>query len=342
MTYQDLNTATSRDKFLGIIEQVVAVNTYSAPLVLSNDAIVMEGRNFTVTKTDLAKLQDYKRNGGNQFDYAQTEEKTYSLDQEKYWGRFVDKLDERDSNGEVNIDYVVARQTAEVVAPYLDTLRFQAALGNVSKNVTYTEETEGKATEGKAYEATLDVSVILDELGVEKERLLFVTPKFYKAIKKEIVKLPQGDADKAVLGKGYVGQLDNFTVFKVPSKFLPGVQALASAPSVVVSPLQVDETKRNNNIPGQFGELVEQLLYTGAFVFDFDQKYIISIASAKPADKPEAQGVVKERKPAKFVAGKAYKAEDKVTYNGKVYKAVKANTGATAPDTDSTNWSAVV
>lgn len=342
MTYQDLNTATSRDKFLGIIEQVVAVNTYSAPLVLSNDAIVMEGRNFTVTKTDLAKLQDYKRNGGNQFDYAQTEEKTYSLDQEKYWGRFVDKLDERDSNGEVNIDYVVARQAAEVVAPYLDTLRFQAALGNVSKNVTYTEETEGKATEGKAYEATLDVSVILDELGVEKERLLFVTPKFYKAIKKEIVKLPQGDADKAVLGKGYVGQLDNFTVFKVPSKFLPGVQALASAPSVVVSPLQVDETKRNNNIPGQFGELVEQLLYTGAFVFDFDQKYIISIASAKPADKPEAQGVVKERKPAKFVAGKAYKAEDKVTYNGKVYKAVKANTGATAPDTDSTNWSAVV
>lgn len=341
MPYQDLNTATSRDKFLGIIEQVVAVNTYSAPLVLSNDAIVMEGRNFTVTKSDLARLQDYKRNGGNQYDYAQTEEKTYSLDQEKYWGRFVDKLDERDSNGEVNIDYVVARQSAEVVAPYLDKLRFDAALGNVSKNVTYTEETEGKATEGKAYEATLDVSVILDELGVEKERLLFVTPKFYKAIKKEIVKLPQGDADKAVLGKGYVGQLDNFTVYKVPSKFLPGVQALASAPGVVVSPLQVNETKRNNNIPGQFGELVEQLLYTGAFVFDFDQKYIISIASAKPADKPEAQGVVKERKPAKFVAGKAYKAEDKVMHGGKVYKALKANTGATAPDADSTNWSAV-
>lgn len=341
MTYQDLNTATSRDKFLGIIEKVVEVHTYSAPLVLSNDAIVMEGRNFTVTKSDLAKLQDYKRNGGNQYDYAQTEEKTYSLDQEKYWGRFVDKLDERDSNGEVNIDYVVARQAAEVVAPYLDTLRFQAALGNVSKNVTYTEETEGKATEGKAYESVLDVSVILDDLGVEKERLLFVTPKFYKAIKKEIVKLPQGDADKAVLGKGYVGQLDNFTVYKVPSKFLPGVQALATAPGVVVSPLQVNETKHNNNIPGQFGELVEQLLYTGAFVFDFDQKYIISIASAKPADKPEAQGTVKERKPAKFVAGKSYKAEDKVTHGGKVYKALKANVGATAPDTDSTNWSAV-
>lgn len=336
MANQDLNTATSRDKFLGIIEKVVEANTYSAPLVLSNDAIVMQGRNFTVTKTDLAKLQDYKRNDENKFDYAQTEEKTYSLDQEKYWGRFVDKLDERDSNGEVNIDYVVARQSAEVVAPYLDKLRFDAALGNVSQNVAYTD-----GEEGKAYESTLDVSVILDELGVEKERLLFVTPKFYKEIKKEIVKLPQGDADKAVLGKGYVGQLDNFTVFKVPSKFLPGVQALASAPSVVVSPLQINETKHNDNVPGRFGELVEQLLYTGAFVFDFDRKYIISIATKKPADKPEAQGKVKERKPAKFVSGKAYKEEDKVTYSGKVYKAVKANTGETTPDTDSTNWSAV-
>lgn len=336
MANQDLNTATSRDKFLGIIEKVVEANTYSAPLVLSNDAIVMQGRNFTVTKTDLAKLQDYKRNDENKFDYAQTEEKTYSLDQEKYWGRFVDKLDERDSNGEVNIDYVVARQSAEVVAPYLDKLRFDAALGNVSQNVAYTD-----GVEGKAYESTLDVSVILDELGVEKERLLFVTPKFYKEIKKEIVKLPQGDADKAVLGKGYVGQLDNFTVFKVPSKFLPGVQALASAPSVVVSPLQINETKHNDNVPGRFGELVEQLLYTGAFVFDFDRKYIISIASAKPAEKPEAQGKVKDRQPAKFVAGKAYKVDDKVTHGGKIYKALKANTGATAPDADSTNWSAV-
>lgn len=333
MTFQDLNTATSRDKFLGIIEKVVEVHTYSAPLVLPNDAIVMEGRNFTVTKTDLAKLQDYQRNGGNQYDYAKTEEKTYSLDQEKYWGRAVDLLDERDSNGEVNVDYVVARQAAEVVAPYLDKLRFDAALGNVSANVTFTE--------ASPYDNVLDVSVKLDELGVEKERLLFVTPEFYKAIKKEIVKLPQGDVDKAIVSKGYVGELDGFSVIKVPSKLLPGVQALATAPGVVVSPLQVNQTKTNNNVPGFFGEVVEQLLYTGAFVFDFDQKYIISIASAKPAGKPEAQGTVKERKPAKFVAGKAYKAEDKVTHNGKVYKALKANAGATTPDADSTNWSAV-
>lgn len=95
----------------------------------------MNGRSFTVTKSDTTELKDYKRNADNEFDHAQTEERTYTLDQEKYWGRFVDRLDERDSNGEVNVEYVVARQAAEVVAPYLDHLRFDALLGNVSDNV---------------------------------------------------------------------------------------------------------------------------------------------------------------------------------------------------------------
>lgn len=62
--------------------------------------------------------------------------------------------------------------------------------------------------------------------------------------------------------------MDDYTVYKVPSKFLKGVNALATAPGVVTSPVQVDNTKYNDNIPGRFGELVEQLLYTGAFVLE--------------------------------------------------------------------------
>ena len=64
---------------------------------------------------------------------------------------------------------------------------------------------------------------------------------FTKELKKKSFKLPQGDANKAIVSKGYVGELDGFSVIKVPSKLLPGVQALATAPGVVVSPLQVNE-----------------------------------------------------------------------------------------------------
>lgn len=334
MPFEDINTASSRNRFLGIIEKVLEKKSYATPLLLSNDSIEMNGRSFTATKTNTANLKDYKRNEANEFDHSQTEEMTYTLTEEKYWGRFVDKLDERDSNGQVNVDYVVARQAAEVVAPYLDTIRFGAAIGNVSENVV-----PGK-TKGvnNAYLAVLDASEKLDELGVTKERLLFVTPSFYKQIKAEIVSLPQGDTSQAVLHRGYVGQLDEFSVYKVPSKFLPGVHALATAPEVVVSPLQVDETKYNDNIPGRFGELVEQLLYTGAFVFEFDQKFIISIAESKPEAKKEAQGVLNLRA-AHWVSGTAYEKDALVQHGGKLYVAAKKlSTSTTAPSEDSTNW----
>ncbi|HEL1705050.1 TPA: sugar-binding protein [Streptococcus suis] len=338
MPFENINTATSREKFLGIIEKVVAKKSYSAPLLLSNDAVEMNGRSFTVTKSDTTELKDYKRNADNEFDHAQTEERTYTLGQEKYWGRFVDRLDERDSNGEVNVNYVVARQAAEVVAPYLDHLRFDALLGNVSDNVV-PANTKGA---NNSYQAVLDVSEKLDELDVVENRLLFVTPAFYKAIKSEIVNLPQGDTNQTVLYKGYVGQLDTFTVYKVPSKYLKGVQAVATIGGVVVSPIQVDETKYNNNIPGRFGELVEQLLYTGAFVFDFDQKYIISIATSKPEAKPSAQGELNIRAE-QWVSGATYEAGARVQNEGKLFEATKkVNSSSTAPGSDSANWKEIV
>lgn len=334
MAFEELNTAESRKKHLGIIEDVLAVNSYSTPLVTSSDAVTLQGRSFTVATGNTTELKDYKRNKDNEFDHVEVEEKVYTLDEEKYWGRFVDQLDERDSNGQVNINYVIARQAAEVVAPYLDELRFSAALGNVSDNVTMGKE----AGANNAYNAILDVSEKLDELGITKERLLFVTPKFYKAIKSEIVRLPHGDADKKVLGKGYVGELDDYTVYKVPSKFLKGVNALATAPGVVTSPVQVDNTKYNDNIPGRFGELVEQLLYTGAFVLEHFKKYIITIADSKPAAKKSAQGKTVNRAKA-WKTGTAYKEGDTVTHEDKVYVAIKDITSSTnAPGSDSANW----
>lgn len=334
MAFENLNTAESRKRHLGIIEDVLAVNSYSAPLVLSNEAVEMNGRSFTVAKGNTTPLKDYRRNKDNEFDHIEVEEKVYTLDEEKYWGRFVDKLDERDSNGQVNIDYVIARQAAEVVAPYLDELRFGAVLGNVSDNVIM-GKTKG---ENNAYNAVLDVSEKLDELGIIKDRLLFVTPSFYKKVKSEIVRLPQGDADKKVLAKGYVGELDDFTVYKVPSKFLPNVDALASAPGVVTSPLQVDDTKYNDNIPGRFGELVEQLLYTGAYVLEDFQKYIITIADNKPAAKKSAQGEVIIRAK-EWKTGTDYLAGDQVQSDGKVYEAIKdISASATKPESDTDNW----
>ncbi|MFX4006266.1 sugar-binding protein, partial [Streptococcus suis] len=77
--------ATSREKFLGLIEKVVAKKSYSAPLLLSTEAVEMNGRSFTVTKSDTPELKDYQRNADHEFDQAQTDERTYTLDPEQYW-----------------------------------------------------------------------------------------------------------------------------------------------------------------------------------------------------------------------------------------------------------------
>ncbi|SND77152.1 Carbohydrate-binding family V/XII [Streptococcus pneumoniae] len=94
MAFEELNTAESRKKHLGIIEDVLAVNSYSTPLVTSSDAVTLQGRSFTVATGNTTELKDYKRNKDNEFDHVEVEEKVYTLDEEKYWGRFVDQLDE--------------------------------------------------------------------------------------------------------------------------------------------------------------------------------------------------------------------------------------------------------
>ncbi|MGM7689768.1 sugar-binding protein [Staphylococcus felis] len=274
-TQVDPGETLLKNKHLGIIEKVTAAQSYSTPAVISKDGIFMQGRSFTVMKGDVSELKDYKRNEENKFDYAKIEETTYFLDQEKYWGRFVDALDKRDTEGNIDINYVVARQASEVVAPYLDDLRFKTLARNKQKHITLNGEAD------QHYDAVLDVSVELDEINAPKNRVLFVTPKFYKAIKKFVVALPQGDNNQQVLGKGVQGELDGFTVVKVPSKMLQGVEAMAVIGEVLASPIQADMAKMNSNIPGRFGTLAEQLLYTGAFVPEHLQKFIFTIGGSE-------------------------------------------------------------
>ncbi|HCZ0183446.1 TPA: sugar-binding protein [Staphylococcus aureus] len=268
-----------KNKHVGILERVTAVNAYSTPALISNDAIFMEGRSFTVMKGDTTELKDYKRNATNEFDHPKIEETTYFLDQEKYWGRFVDALDRKDTEGNIDINYVVARQGAEVVAPYLDNLRFATLARNKAKHLTV-----GTGSDAQ-YDAVLDVSVELDEIKAPENRVLFVSATFYKGIKKFVIALPQGDTRQQVLGKGVQGELDGFVIVKVPTKLLQGLQAIAVVGEVLASPIQADLAKTNSNIPGMFGTLAEQLLYTGAFVPEHLQKYIFTIGGTEVATK---------------------------------------------------------
>lgn len=272
-----------QDKHLGIIKEVIPYNAYSTPAVLSDDQIFLQGRTFTILETNEAELTDYKRNENNTLTTLKADETSYVLDIEKYWGMQIDDLDEHDLNTEIE-QYQVAKQTNKVVAPYLDQLRFATLIGNSSATVLTTG-----TTPVVNYEAVIDAGVKLDELANNGRRLLFVTPTFYASIKKEIVKLPQGDNTGDALFKGVVGELDGALVIKVPNRILNtgdnAVEAILTVDNVLASPVQVDKFESGRLGAGKFGVFMQQLLYTGAFVLQKNQAKIITIAKKAPADK---------------------------------------------------------
>lgn len=262
-----------QDKHLGIIKEVLPYNAYSTPMVLKDDSILLNGRTFTVLETNEAELRDYQRNTANELTTLKADETSYVLDVEKYWGLQIDDLDVKDLNTEVE-QYQVAKQTNKIVAPYLDQLRFATVIGNATKNVIPVAD--------KEYDAVLDAGAELDELATSGTRYLFVTPTFYKAIKKRIVELPQGDRDNNVRYKGVVGELDGAIVVKVPNRILNtgdnSVDAVLTVDNVLASPVQVDKFESGRLGAGRFGVYLQQLLYTGAFVLQKNQPKIVTIA----------------------------------------------------------------
>lgn len=262
-----------QDKHLGVIKEVLPYNAYSTPIILKDDSILLNGRTFTVLETNEAELRDYQRNTANELTTLKADETSYVLDVEKYWGLQIDDLDVKDLNTEVE-QYQVAKQTNKIVAPYLDQLRFATVIGNAFKNVIPVAD--------KEYDAVLDAGAELDELATSGTRYLFVTPTFYKAIKKRIVELPQGDRDNNVRYKGVVGELDGAIVVKVPNKILNtgdnSVDAVLTVDNVLASPVQVDKFESGRLGAGRFGVYLQQLLYTGAFVLQKNQPKIITIA----------------------------------------------------------------
>lgn len=269
-----------QDKHLGVIKEVLPYNAYSTPMILKDDSILLNGRTFTVLETNEAELRDYQRNTANELTTLQADETSYVLDIEKYWGLQIDDLDVKDLNTEVE-KYQVAKQTNKIVAPYLDQLRFATVIANTSKNVI--------PVETKEYDAVLDAGAELDELATSGTRYLFVTPTFYKAIKKRIVELPQGDRDNNVRYKGVVGELDGAIVVKVPNRILNtgdnSVDAVLTVDNVLASPVQVDKFESGRLGAGRFGVYLQQLLYTGAFVLKKNQPKIITIAKKAPTTK---------------------------------------------------------
>ena len=149
----------------------------------------------------------------------------------------------------------------EQVIPMIDANRLlKAGIGAAAVSQYYSP------TANDGYGDTLKMSAALDEAKAPiAGRVLWVTPTFYNAIKKQITTnvLASGYNDK-LIGRGFVGELDGVPVVKVPTSYFP-----SNTSAIMVhrdALLGVDQIKTTRIISDS--ELVDGKVLVGRFIFD--------------------------------------------------------------------------
>ena len=176
----------------------------------------------------------------------------------------VDKLDNDETQGQLEAGTALARELREVVIPEVDT------------NV-YTVMTTGAGhkpaaaalTKSNIYAAILAASQALDDAEVpETERVLVVTPATY-AVLKQAVEFDHTEIGAEMRARGVVAMLDGASVVKVPSSRLPSKFGFMLAhPSATVAPVKLEDFGIHNDTPLSSGSIVTGRICYDAFVLD--------------------------------------------------------------------------
>lgn len=156
---------------------------------------------------------------------------------------------------------VMRAEMEEQVIPMIDADRLlKAGIGAAAASQYYSP------TSNDSYGDTLKMSAALDEAKAPVSgRVLWVTPAFYNAIKKQITTnvLASGYNDK-LIGRGFVGELDGVPVVKVPTSYFP-----SNTSAIMVhrdALLGVDQIKTTRIISDS--ELVDGKVLVGRFIYD--------------------------------------------------------------------------
>lgn len=149
----------------------------------------------------------------------------------------------------------------EQVIPMIDANRLlKAGIGAAAASQYYAP------TANDGYGDVLKMSAALDEAKAPiAGRVLWVTPAFYNAIKKQITTTVEasGYNDK-LLGRGFVGELDGVPVVKVPTSYMPtNTSAIMIHRDALLGAKQIMNTRIITD-----SELVDGTILLGRFIFD--------------------------------------------------------------------------
>lgn len=177
----------------------------------------------------------------------------------------VDKLDEDETQGQLEAGTALARELREVVVPEVDT--------NVYKIMAEGAGVKPEAaalTKSNIYAAVLAASQALDDAEVpETDRVLTVTPAIYALLLKQAVEFDHTEIGAEMRARGVVAVLDGAAVVKVPAVRLPEKFGfMLCHPSATVAPVKLEDFGIHNDTPLSSGTIVTGRVCYDAFVLD--------------------------------------------------------------------------
>lgn len=248
--------------------------------LLTNQDFTWTGAHtIKVYKVTTSEMNDYDRNGANEGNWsrygavkdldATTEE--FTLKKDRSFTFAIDKLDNDETQQQLQAASALARQNREVVIPEVDAYTYGVMAQNAGTSPAAVE-----LTTTNLYSEILKGSLALDDADVpETARVLVVTPAVYNIMKqcKDIVM--ETNVGNELRLKGVIGILDGMNVQKIPASRLPDKFGFMIAhPSATVAPVKLEDYTIHENPPGISGSLVEGRICYDAFVLDNKKKAI--------------------------------------------------------------------
>ena len=213
----------------------------------------------TVQPTNYSRSNTGDRFGGN--NELEDVVTPYQLGNDKSFKIVIDRGNYEQGALAKKAGEVMRAEMEEQVIPMIDANRLaKAAIGAAAVSQYYSP------TANDAYGDVLKMSADLDEAKTPiAGRVLFVTPAFYNAIKKQITTTVEANGyNDKLLGRGFVGDLDGVPVVKVPTSYFPSnTSAIMIHRDALLGAKQIMNTRIITD-----SELVDGTILLGRFIFD--------------------------------------------------------------------------
>lgn len=216
-------------------------------------------RNRTGAPEDSEQLSRY----GKLLDLSATTEELL-LKNDRSFIFNVDRLDEDETQGQLEAGTALARELREVVVPEVDTNVYKIMAEGAGHKPDAVE-----LTAKNIYSCVLAASQALDDAEVpETERVLLVAPAVF-ALLKQAVEFDHTDIGAEMRARGVVAMIDGASVVKVPSIRLPeNFGFMLAHPSATVAPVKLEDFGIHNDTPLSSGTIVTGRVCYDAFVLD--------------------------------------------------------------------------